>query len=433
MIAGPMHRLAARLGIRDGEAYTVVCGVLVALLLAAVGLPGVFREAARTAVAEIAAPAGSRSSPRSRTEPAPAAEPPDVAAALPALAPAGRPAGADPRPSSLDADAPGAGRGAPAPVVPPAPTRPVGDATVFAEAPDPGAPDGVAAGRDGTVYVVSGNTGPVPSVLWAFSTTGALLASWVAPAQPEARQQGLSGVAVDRDGAVWVTDAATATVLRLDAAAGTLVPVAAVDDLPACGLLELRSPCERGVVDSAPVLAGIAAAPDGTLVVADRAQGVLWTLAGTDLSVLAVLEDRLAGDGPVGVSFAGDDEVLVAVGARGSSVPPGLPALFLLRLRDGDAAGAPVLVADLAVGEVPGDVVAGGSGRVYVSIPSTATIADIGLDQGDRIDIDVRGADPSSTGPTGLALRSRSLLVTDTSDRVLDLAVDDRPVTQGPT
>ena len=43
LIPTQMHRLATRLGVRDGEAYTIVCGLVVALVLAVVGLPGVFR------------------------------------------------------------------------------------------------------------------------------------------------------------------------------------------------------------------------------------------------------------------------------------------------------------------------------------------------------------------------------------------------------
>ena len=43
MIPAAMHRLATRLGIRDGEAYTVATGLVVALVLGVVGLPGVLR------------------------------------------------------------------------------------------------------------------------------------------------------------------------------------------------------------------------------------------------------------------------------------------------------------------------------------------------------------------------------------------------------
>jgi len=82
---------------------------------------------------------------------------------------------------------------------------------------------------------------------------------------------------------------------------------------------------------------------------------------------------------------------------------------------------------------VPADVVAGGSGRAYVSLPASGTIADIGIDQGDRIDIRGDATEPAFAAPHGLALRARSLLVSDASDQLFDLAVEDRPVTRGPT
>lgn len=431
MIAEQMHRLASRLGIRDGEAYTICSGLVVALVLAAVGLPGVIRGFDAPATAQVAAPAGSRST-EIETSGEQVSEPAASAPSLPAIAaptesrtPAG-PSTADPSGSS-----PGA-PGSPA-AVPPAGSRTPGDWARFAEIARPAAPGALAVAPDGIVYVATDQAGPGPSVLVAFSATGVPIGSWAAPGQPVDRSRGLTGVAVDHGGTVWVTDAATGRVLRLDQASDALAPAAEARDLPACGLLSLRSPCESGLVDSAPLLSGVAVAADGTVVVADRAQGVLWVVDGTELTPLATIEDRLPGDGPLAVSFAGDDELLLAVGARGSSFPPGLPALLRLRLQDGEASGAPTVITDLAAGETPSDLVAGASGRVYVAIPSTGTIADIGVDQGDRIDIDGDGAEPALEAPTGLALRTRSLLVSDTSGRVFDLAVDDRPVTRGPT
>ena len=126
-------------------------------------------------------------------------------------------------------------------------------------------------------------------------------------------------------------------------------------------------------------------------------------------------------------------ELIVAVGARSSSFPPGLPAVFRIRIGPDGTAEAPELVADLEVGETPGDVVVGASGRAYVTVPSAGLVIDLGVDQGDRIDIDVAAADPGVPNPTGVAIRDRSLLLSDPSDQLFDLAVNDRPVTRGPS
>ncbi len=421
MIESQMHRLATRLGVRDGEAYTIVLGLVVALVLAVVGLPGVFRGFDPAAIGQAAASAPSTTvpTPDGNVESPPSSD--VVTPSLPAFAPA---------PSSgapIDLSSPPSGT--PTPTTAPTATsndRPLGELDVLASVAEPGSPDGVAVGPDGTVYVVSDDAGDRPSMLWAFTATGDPLDSWTTPGQPKGRTRGLTGVAVDPDGTIWVVDASTARLLRLDRSTDALVPVAEVDDIPACGILNLASPCESGLLDSAPLLSGVAAAPGGSIVIADRAQGVVWQLAGRKLSVLTTLDDRVAADGPIGLSFLSDDELIVAVGGRLSSFPPGLPAVLQIRLVDG-AAQAPVLVADLAVTETPGDVVAGASGRVYVSIPSAGIIADIGVDQGDRIDIVGSSFDPSFVAPTGLALRERSLLVADGSNRLFDLAINDRP------
>ena len=420
LIPTQMHRLATRLGVRDGEAYTIVCGLVVALVLAVVGLPGVFRGFDPAGLDQAAAASPSAPSTSAPDSPATTTES-ATTPSLPSLAPGPLPS----LPASPSAPAP-----APTTIAPPATggdDRPLGEQSLLAEVPDPGAPDDIAVGPDGTVYVVSDDdlVGGGPSALWAFSSTGDLLQTWTAPDQPSTRTRGLTGVAVDPDGTVWVTDAATARLLRLDRAEGALVPVAEVDDIAACGLLNLDSPCEPGLLSSAPLLTDVASAPDGTIVVADRGQGTIWRLDGSDLEVLTTITDRLPGDGPIAVSFASNSELLVAVGARLTSLPPGLPAVLQIRLNNGTAE-APNVVIDLEVTETPGGIVTGDSGRVYVALPSSGVVADVGIDQGDRIDIAGEG-DPAFTGPLGLALRDRSLLVADTSDRIFDLSINDRP------
>lgn len=416
-----MHRLATRLGVRDGEAYTIVFGLVVALVLAVVGLPGVFRGFDPTGLGQAAAAAPSSPS-TSVVDATPPTTESVTTPSLPSLAPSPLPS----LPTDPSSPAPSPTTTAP-PLTGGGDDRPLGEQALLAEVPEPGGPDDLAVGPDGTVYVVSDDdlsTGG-PSALWAFSSTGDLLDTWTAPGQPGTRTRGLTGVTVDPDGTVYVTDASTARLLRLDRAKGALVAVAEVDDIAACGLLNLASPCEPGLVDSAPLLTDVASAPDGTIVVADRGQGTLWTLAGGDLEVLTTITDRLPGDGPIALSFASDSELLVAVGARLTSLPPGLPAVLQIRLSNGTAE-APRVVIDLEVAETPGGIVAGDSGRVYVALPASGVVADVGIDQGDRIDI-VGDGDPSFTGPLGLALRDRSLLVADASDRIFDLSVNDRP------
>ena len=423
MIPDAMHRVATRLGIRDGEAYTVVTGVLVALLLAVVGLPGVFRGFDPT---EFAQPAGAQSG--ETAAPAGPDGGPSTTATTSPLPPVNLPV----IPSSPTPPSSGVGGGdtpeSPAPPLPAPPTtiapRPPGEIRPFAELGLAAAPDGIAIGPDGTVYVTSDDAGAEPSTLWAFTAEGEPAGSWTVPDQPPARARGLSGVAVSPDDTVMVVDAATSRVLRLDRSSDALVPVATVPDAPACGLLNMQSPCEPGLFSNPPSLEGIAASPDGEFAVADRGQGIVWTVEGDSVQELASFVDRTIGEGPVGLSYLYDGGLIVVSSGRLATLPPGLSAIFRIRPDESE----PEHVVDLGAGEVPGDIVAGDSGRLYVTIPTLGLVADIGLDQLDRIDIDVTTTDPTFRTPTGAALRNGALLLTDHVSRIFDLAVLDSPV-----
>ncbi|WP_436793877.1 hypothetical protein [Actinospongicola halichondriae] len=421
MIETQMHRLATRLGMRDGQAYTVVCGLVVALFLAIVGLPGVFEGYGPAALGQAAASAPSSPSTTAVGDESPPSTDDITTPSLPAFSP--QPGGSSNPPSGTDStnETPPTTTAPPPPV---GPSRPVGELALLAELPTTAQPDGVAVGPDGTIYVAGDDVGTEPSMLWAFSATGDAIGSWPAPDQPAARTRGLTGVAVDPDGTVWAVDASTSRLLRLDTSSDALVTVATAANIPPCGVLELTKPCEPGLLDSPPSLSGVAAGPDGSIVVADRGQGTVWKLNGKRLEVLTSFVDRLAGEGPVGLSYLYDGGLVMVVSGRLATLPPGLPAIFRLRPDESE----PEHVVDLGVGEIPGDIVASDASRLYVTIPSLGIVADIGLDQGDRIDTDVSASEPTFRTPMGAALRNGSLLLTDHVNRVFDLAVLDRPV-----
>ncbi len=423
MIETQMNRLASRLGMRTGQAYTVVCGLVIALFLAVVGLPGVFAGYGPAALGQAAASAPTSPSTTTVGDVAPPSTDDITTPSLPAFS-SPPPTGSSTPSSGADTptDTPTDTATPTAPSLGPA--RPVGELALVVELPATAQPDGVAVGPDGTIYVAGDDLGAEPSLLWAFTATGEPVGTWPAPDQPVARTRGLSGVAVDPDGTVWAVDASTSRVLRLDPTADALVPVATAANIPPCGLLQLSKPCEPGLLDSAPDLSAIAAGPDGSIVVADRGQGTVWTLDGTRLEVLTSFVDRLAGEGPIGLSYLYDGGLVIVVGGRLATLPLGLPAIFRLRPDERD----PEHVVDLGPGEIPGDIVASDASRLYVTIPSLAIVADIGLDQGDRIDIDVSATEPTFRTPMGAALRDGSLLLTDHVNRLFDLAVLDRPV-----
>lgn len=426
-----MHALATRLGLRDGQAYTVVAGALVALLLGAVGLPPVLRGVEVPRIEQAVADRSVRSSPGTTVAVREGVDRRPTPSISPGVAtpPTSRPGSTPSRPQALPA-----GDAAPPTSVPP--PRAVGDLRVVADIGPPGAPDDVALAADGTVYVTSDSATRGPGRLLAFAADGTRRGSWAAPDQPDDRERGLTGVAVTGDGTVLVADAATGRVLRLAGSSSSLVPVATIPDLAACGLTGATD-CEPGLVDRSPLLTDLAVALDGTVVVADHDQGIVWALVeGAEPEIFVPITDRSPVGGPIAVSFERNGQLLVAVSGRLSSLPPGLPAVFRVPVEDGDA-GDPELLVDLADGEVPGDAVASRTDRLYVTIPSTGVIADIGIDQGDRIDL--AATDDGYEAPTGAALGDRALLLTDPSDfggrgsfgRLLALTVNDRPVPRG--
>lgn len=432
-IAGPMHWMASRLGLRDGQAYTAVLGAIAALALALAGLPPVLRgvdvpvtehAAALQPIAPSPAPTivvGDEATKRSTPS-------------IPALAPAPptrETARATTRRSAVPSAAPTPGSATTVPT-----DRSVGDLRVLADVGAPGSPDGVAVAGDGTVYVATDTNAGGPSQLLAFAPDGARRGSWAVPDQPEDRVRGLTGVAISGDDTVLLTDAATARVLRLDPRSSSLVVVASVPDVPACGVVS-GDGCEPGLVDNPPMPTDVAVSPDGLVAVTDHGQSIVWALDGSEVAPLVLLTDRSPTGGPIASSFERSGRLVVAVSSRLASFPPGLPALFRIPVDDAGDAGTPELLVDLADGEVPGDLVASATDRVYVTIPSVGVVADIGIDQGDRIDL-VAG-DDGYQAPTGVALRDRSLLLTDPSDfggpglfgRLFALTLNDRPVPRG--
>lgn len=430
--------VAARLGIREGQAATVLVGLAFAVVLGATGLPGVLAGRDRAGAADLAA------APRaSEVTPEPGAvDLPEVVVPVPGTA-VPRPdlVTTGQRPSSPPSAAPQSPETA-APAAPPV-TDPAPFGTqLLARVPAPGSPGAVALAGDGTVFVVSDDGvlggGRGPSALFAFAPDGTERDRWDIDGQPETRGRGLSGVALAADGTVWVADAATSRLLRLDPGARRLTEVATVPDLRSCIGVLVPPPCEPGLVSRPPALGGLAVAEDGTVYLADRGQGVLWA-SGPDggLGVLHAFDDRLPGEGPVDVTVRHDGSLGVALSARVASLPPGSASVVVVP-RPGDSTGEPVVVADLGVGEVPGAIAAGDSGRLYLTIPSTGVVIDLGVEQGDRIVLTGDDADPAFQAPTGVAVGDGALVVSDPGSSALAsdqphwvlyrVAVGDRPV-----
>lgn len=410
IVAPAMGAVARRSGLSLSQTYTVATGAVVALVLAVSGLPPVLgRDATRVETAATASPT---------TTVAPTAVVPAPVPRDEALPPTGTPVPArftppPPAPSS----SPTTATTAPEPRSPAVPEVP-GTTRTLAAVPQPGAPEGIGVAPDGTIYVATNNAlgrgGVGPSQILAFSPQGQPLGSWAAPDQPEQRTIGLTGLVVDDEGRVLVADGATSRVLRLDPARSQFVEVATIPDVTTC--LLAPAPCEPGLGDSAPELRGLALRADGSLLIADRAQGIVWHAASGEVEPLLSLDDRLPGEGPFAV-VEDDQGFLVTVTRTASSLPPGAPAVMGFD-RSGSAA---TIVSTFETTDAPTAMTIGASGRVYVTLSGANAV--VSLDRADdRQFFDGGTADPGFDSPTGITVIEGAILVTSQSTTLNDAA-----------
>lgn len=417
-----------RFGWSEDDTWTVGIGMTLALVLAVTTIPAVLtaRDAAPRPQAQ---PAGAPGVP-----PAPATVPPAAAAVEPPagepvsqpllgpLVPLAPPAPADER--SVEAPPPSA----PDPLPPTAALPAPGAVRRFAALPGGHEPGAVAAGADGRVW--AGTDAPsdagAPAQLLTWDAAGALLATADVPEQPAERTRGLTGLAPLADGSLAAVDAATSRLLRYDATARSWRALAQVPDLPPC-LVLLPGPCQPGLLDTPPLLRGVAVGADGSTYLADAGQGTVWRLpVGTPLEVWYSSADLVGEQALAGLALDGGGHLLAVVtrlaGVQGAAAGA---LLRIDRAQDGRA-GARTVVAAFDAGDDPVDVAPGRSGSAYVALrgaDAVVTIDASGVEQ-------LRVVDDALQGPTSVHLVAGRLLVAAAAPTpaVLEIGVADTPL-----
>lgn len=407
----PVAVAAARLRCTEGQLYTMVIGLTVALLLAVPGLPAVLRD---RSVAETL-PSALRPSTR---EPAAAPSTPRPHASADEHTPVrGHPAsgpdsaivgGRVPRAPALTGSASG----------PAARHRMPGTIEVFARVGPPGAPGGLAIGTDGTVYVTTDNGAargaPGPSRVFAYDAAGALVGSRAVSGQSSDRDGGLTGAAVDpASGQVAVLDPGGRRVRSVDMASGTETVLTEIPDLPACLLPLAGKACQPGVVDRPPSADSATYDGRGSLYFTDPAQDTIWRLAKGATTPEAWYQslDFTIGDGPSGLGLR-DGAVTFTVGASNDVATLGSGAVYRLTLdRDGSPARR-TLVRAFARDDRPGAVAVADDGTSYVVLRATGTIVAVGADGSEQDRIEPPGSGPVALDtPSALVLSPGALLV----------------------
>jgi sugar lactone lactonase YvrE len=270
-----------------------------------------------------------------------------------------------------------------APVAQAAP-RPVYDVRVFAKIGMPGQPEGIAVGRDQTVYVGTHNYGKgdarAASKVFAFNPAGKPVREYTIQGQPLDEDHGILAIATDADDVLYILDRNPARIVTLDPRSGVQRDYATFDDVPPCAA---NSPqgghCSAGTLDLAPFPDYLVFAPDGTLYVTDLEQALIWRVApGGGKAEVWFTDARLEGVfGPNGIQFAADGRTLVF--AQTGSAPPGATDLGqgVIYTLPVQADGSPGALTALWTGrpvDGPDGLAIAKSGNIWVGLAGTSQI-----------------------------------------------------------
>jgi len=443
---GPMVRLAGLLGCTEGQAYTVLLGTVVALVAALLGLPPTLRDVTESAAGGDTAVSAAPAPPPNSDTPAPTGEvaaPPAAGVAAPAAG--GEVPGASARvpdavaaPATPDAPAPSP----PSPSDPAAPAAVVpatgfGAAQLAARVGAPGAPDGVAVDGAGRIHVATNNAllrgQPGASKVIRYAPDGRVQRELVVEGQDGARTGGLTGVAIAADGTVLVLDSAPARVLRVDLDGGRQATYASISDLPACGPAAATAACEAGA-DDRPQPRALVVDATGALFVSDSGQGVIWRVpAGGRPSPWFVFADAAAS--PTGIALDPTGDLLVATTLSLESSSGGGQLQRIDVRRDGTA-GRRTTVAAIDPLSGPLGLTVTPDGGVVVALSTSNVLVLLGPDGTERARLTAEQVEAAVgvplDGPTGLAVRGRSVVVTNQSPTANDAShwvVFDVPLT----
>lgn len=405
-----MTDVLRRLNVTEGQAYAMVIGLALAILLTATGIPAVLRDRPASATGT------NRLNPRAEQTAAGTAAPPAIGAAVPAIP------GIVARPGQT-AVVPVGGAGD-APGLPPAvsgvatavPT--VLSITTFARVDHPGSPGGLAVARGGTVYVTTnngtarGDSGA--SHVLAFDSAGVQTADRAIDGQAADHVNGLTGAAVDPiTGAVAVLEPDRARVFSIDMSSGAQRVLTEIPDLPACLISLGALPCQQGAEDRAPFPVAAAYNAQGDLFVTDPSQDTIWRLrlGAQAPEVWQQSTYFTIGDGPYGLAVDGD-AVEFTVGTSFDPAAPTSGGLYRVAINADGSAGALTLVAAFPRGAEPGPLAVGHTATAYVVLRATGTIVAITPAGAEawRIDPPGAGTIPLDT-PSALALMAGRLLV----------------------
>ena len=305
--------------------------------------------------------------------------------------------------------------------------RPKGDVKLFAAVPMPGAPEPVVIAPDGTVYTAtlnaeSGDT-KAPSKVFAFTPDGKLKRTYEIAGQDLSAEHGLSGMAMDADGFLYIGSLAPPAIYRLDPQTGKQTTYATLRDVPVCSDT-VTSDCSKAGQDMKPWPDYIVIAPDGSIYETDSLQALIWKVPpGGGNGQIWLTDSRLQSligppaFGPSALKLGPDHRTLWFTTVEGPTGDgdPSAGRIWRVPIHPDGSAGPlqQFYVAQSADG--PGGMGFAKSGDIYVTLSGSNAIAQVGPDGKEK----ARFPDPVTNmmftppldSPLDVAFRGNSLLV----------------------
>ncbi|MEA2493820.1 MAG: hypothetical protein QOJ29_1731 [Thermoleophilaceae bacterium] len=305
--------------------------------------------------------------------------------------------------------------------------RAKGDTKLFAQVPSPGAPEPVVIAPDGTVYTAtlnaeSGDTA-APSKVFAFSPEGKLKRTYDIGGQALSQQHGITGMAMDAAGYLYIGSLAPPAVYRLDPRTGVQTTYATLRDVPICSAT-VTSDCSKAQQDMKPWPDYIVLAPDGSLYETDSLQALIWKVPPgggkgqvwwTDERVQSLLGPPAFG--PSAMKLGPDHKTLFFTTIEGPTGDgdPSAGRIWKLPIRPDGKPGELQQFYVAQSADAPGGIGFAKSGDIYVTLSGSNAVAQIGPDGKEK----ARFPDPVTNAtftppldsPLDVAFRGNSLLV----------------------
>jgi sugar lactone lactonase YvrE len=305
--------------------------------------------------------------------------------------------------------------------------RAKGDTKLFAPVPAPGAPEPVVTAPDGTVYTAtlnaeSGDT-KAPSKVFAFTPDGKLKRAYDITGQDLNAEHGLTGMAMDADGFLYIGSLAPPVIYRLDPRTGRQTTYATLRDVPVCSDT-VKTDCSAGGQDMKPWPDYIVIAPDGAIYETDSLQALIWKVPpGGGQGRIWLTDGRLQSligppaFGPSAMKLGPDQRTLYFTTVEGPTGDgdPSAGRIWRVPIHTDGTPGPLQQFYMAQSADAPGGMGFAKSGDIYATLTGSNAIAQIGPDGKEKArfpdPVTNMSFNPPLDGPLDVAFRGDSLLV----------------------